>query len=150
MSETEKTIKVVDRRLFTADGEVRQEALAEMEAPDPEPAKAEGADEATAEPKIASDPAFLRLIDMLAQTAAMYLEGFPDPANGRRQVDLAGARQIVESLMALREKTRGKLSFEETDSLDGLVSDLQMAFARLAPPPGAGKGPVPPPPSRRG
>ena len=97
--------------------------------------------------RVAGTPAFLRLIDMLAQTAALYLEGFPDPATGRRQVDLAGARQIVESLMALREKTRGKLSFEETDSLDGLVSELQMAFTRLAPPPG-GKGAMPPAPRR--
>lgn len=148
MSESDKTIKVVDRRLFTADGEVRQEALAEMEAADPEPEAVEAAGAPPPEPKIATDPAFLRLIDMLAQTAALYLEGFPDPATGRRQVDLAGARQIVESLMALREKTREKLSFEETDSLDGLVSELQMAFARLAPPPGS-KGPIPPA-ARRG
>ena len=147
MSESDKTIKVVDRRLFTAEGEVRPEALAELEAADPEPEVKESPGEAPLESKIASDPAFLRHIDMLAQTAALYLEGFPDPATGRRQVDLAGARQIVESLMALREKTRGKLSFEETDSLDGLVGELQMAFARLAPPPG-GKVPMPPPPRR--
>ena len=58
---------------------------------------------------------------MLAQTASLYLEGFPDPATGRRQVDLAGARQIVDSLLSLREKTRGLLSFEETDAIEGLL-----------------------------
>ena len=80
----------------------------------------------------ATSPAFLRLLDMLAQTAALYMEGFPDPATGRRQVDLAGARQIVDSLLALREKTRGRLSFEETDALEGLLGELQLVFTRLA------------------
>ena len=150
MSESEKPIKVVDRRLFTADGEVRAEAQAELAAPDPtpEPAPAPPAPP-PAEAAPVTSPAFLRLLDMLAQTAALYMEGFPDPATGRRQPDLAGARQIVDSLLALREKTRARLSFEESDALDGLLGELQLAFTRLA---GASKpkSPVPPPPARRG
>jgi len=147
MAEDEKTLKVVDRRLFTADGEVRDEVKAELESPEPPaaaPAAASPPEEAS-EPAAASDPAFMRLLDMLAQTAALYLEGFPDPATGRRQVDLAGARQIVDSLLALRTKTRGRLSFEETDALEGLVGELQLTFARLAQP--RGKAPVGPPPA---
>jgi Domain of unknown function (DUF1844) len=150
MSESEKPIKVVDRRLFTADGEVRAEALAELAAPDPAPAApAPEPAPAPAEAAPATSPAFLRLLDMLAQTAALYMEGFPDPATGRRQADLAGARQIVDSLLALREKTRGRLSFEESDALDGLLGELQLAFTRLADAPKP-KPPVPPPATRRG
>jgi hypothetical protein len=149
MSENEKTIKVIDRRLFTADGEVREELNAELAAsesvPEPPPAAAPAA--TPAEPVAATSPAFLRLLDMLAQTAALYLEGFPDPATGRRQVDLNGARQIVDSLLALREKTRGRLSFEEADALDGLLGELQLTFTRLS----AGATPKPPaaPPAPR-
>lgn len=161
MSEGEKTIKVVDRRLFTADGEVRDEVKAELAAPDPpaipDPAPAAPAPASAAAPATeplaagtaATDPAFLRLLDMLAQTAALYMEGFPDPATGRRQVDLAGARQIVDSLLALREKTRGKLSFEESDALDGLLGELQLAFTRLAAA-SRGKAPAAPPAPRPG
>ena len=150
MSESEKPIKVVDRRLFTADGQVRAEAQAELAAPDPVPEPAAPAPEpAPAETAPATSPAFLRLLDMLAQTAALYMEGFPDPATGRRQVDLAGARQIVDSLLALREKTRGRLSFEESDALEGLLGELQLAFTRLAGAPQP-KPPVPPPAARRG
>ncbi|HEV8268142.1 MAG TPA: DUF1844 domain-containing protein [Thermoanaerobaculia bacterium] len=144
MSEPEKTIKVVDRRMFTADGQLRDEVRAELDKPD-EPAPAAAAP--PAEPVIASDPAFLRLLDMLAQTASLYLSGIPDPATGQRQPDLHGARQIVDSLAALREKTRGRLSFEETDAIEGLLGELQLAFARLTAPP-KGKGPVPPVPRR--
>jgi Domain of unknown function (DUF1844) len=151
MSESDKPIKVVDRRLFTADGEVREEAQAELEAPDPvpEPVAAAAAEPAPAEAVPATSPGFLRLLDMLAQTAALYMEGFPDPATGRRQVDLAGARQIVDSLMALREKTRERLSFEETDALEGLLGELQLAFTRLAAA-AKPKPPMPPPVARRG
>lgn len=135
MSEDPKTIKVVDRRLFTSEGEIREEVRAELERPDPSPApsaEAVPAEPPPVEPAAATDPAFLRLLDMLGQTAALYLEGFPDPATGRRSVDLTAVRQIVESLVALREKARGRLSFEESDALDGMIGELQMAFARMA------------------
>ena len=85
---------------------------------------------------------------MLAQTASLYLEGFPDPATGRRTVDLAGARQIIDSLGALREKTRGRLSFEESDALDSLLGELQLTFTRLAA--SKAKTSVPPSAPRRG
>jgi hypothetical protein len=144
MSEVPKTIKVVDRRLFTAEGEVRDEVKAELERP--EPPAAPSAPEVPPEPVVPTDPAFLRLLDMLGQTAALYLEGFPDPATGRRSVDMTAVRQIVDSLVALREKTRSKLSFEEGDALDGMIGELQMAFARMA----AGPKPkaAPPAPKR--
>jgi hypothetical protein len=151
MSENPKSIKVVDRRLFTSDGEVRDEMKAELAeaeaaaaaAPPPEAAPA-----TPAEPPATTSPAFLALLDMLAQTGLLYLEGVPDAA-GRRQPNVAGARQIVDALLALREKSRGKLSFEETDALDGILGELQLMFTRLA---GGGrpKGPVPPPAARRG
>ena len=165
MPENERSIKVVDRRLFTADGELTEQARAEIEAPDeptPPPAApaaagapggpgAAGAPGSSAQPEnvnLTSEP-FLRLLDMLAQTAGLYLEGIPDPATGRRSVDLNAARQIVDSIVALREKTRGRLSFEENDALEGLVSELQLVFARMASAVPRGKGPIPPPPTGR-
>jgi hypothetical protein len=152
VSEGEKTIKVVDRRLFTADGEVREEVKAELEQPEEPAASPPSPTPAVSEPPpapVATSPAFLRLLDMLAQTAALYMEGIPDPATGRRQADLTGARQIVDSLLALRDKTRGRLSFEESDALDGLLGELQLVFSRLASASRV-KGPVPPPAPRRG
>ncbi len=135
MAEASKTIKVVDRRMFTAEGDLRDDVKDELETapPAPEPPRKE---QAPAEPPpaetVSSSPAFLRLLDMLAQTASLYLQGIPDPATGRRSVDLAASREIIDSLMALREKTRGRLSFEETDSLEGLLGELQLVFSRLA------------------
>ena len=139
MAEGEKTIKVVDRRLFTADGELREEAKAEMEraarrAGGPAPVPAE-------QPRLPGAPARdatgLPPPPGHARPDGGALHGgLPDPSTGRRQVDMAGARQIIDSLMALREKTRGRLSFQETDALESLLGELQLVFARLAAPPG--------------
>ena len=151
MSEASKTIKVVDRRMFTAEGDLRDDVMEELaKAP---PAPMASPEEAPASPPpeevVPSSPAFLRLLDMLAQTASLYLQGIPDPATGRRSVDLGASREIIDSLVALREKTRGRLSFEETDALEGLLGELQMVFTRLAAQAKGAPG-MPPPPRPRG
>jgi len=153
MAEAPRTIKVVDRRMFTADGDLRDDVKEELAAA---PAPAEASPPAAApaaaapeEPGAATSPAFLRLLDMLAQTASLYLQGIPDPATGRRSVDLAASREIIDSLVALREKTRGRLSFEETDALEGLLGELQLVFTRLAAQAKGGPG-MPPPPRPKG
>ena len=151
MAEAPRTIKVVDRRMFTADGDLRDDVKEELATaapleespPAPPAAPAEPVETAT------TSPAFLRLLDMLAQTASLYLQGIPDPATGRRSVDLAASREIIDSLVALREKTRGRLSFEETDALEGLLGELQLVFTRLAAQAKGAPG-MPPPPRPRG
>ena len=153
MSEASKTIKVVDRRMFTAEGDLRDDVMEELAAappaPEPTPAAPEPAAPPAPEETTPTSPAFLRLLDMLAQTASLYLQGIPDPATGRRSVDLAASREIIDSLVALREKTRGRLSFEETDALEGLLGELQMVFTRLAAQAKGAPG-MPPPPRPRG
>jgi hypothetical protein len=152
MSEASKTIKVVDRRMFNAEGDLRDDVMEELSKapPAPQAMPDEAAPAPPPEEVVPSSPAFLRLLDMLAQTASLYLQGIPDPATGRRSVDLAASREIIDSLVALREKTRGRLSFEETDSLEGLLGELQMVFTRLAAQAKGAPGMPPPPPRPRG
>ena len=154
MSEASKTIKVVDRRMFTAEGDLRDDVMEELAKAPPAPeappkAAAPAAPAAGGSLPSRRSPAFLRLLDMLAQTASLYLQGIPDPATGRRSVDLAASREIIDSLVALREKTRGRLSFEETDALEGLLGELQLVFTRLAAQAKGAPG-MPPPPRPRG
>jgi hypothetical protein len=153
MAEAPRTIKVVDRRMFTAEGDLRDDVKEELAtapvSPEAPPMAAATAVPAPEEAVVATSPAFLRLLDMLAQTASLYLQGIPDPATGRRTVDLAASREIIDSLMALREKTRGRLSFEETDALEGLLGELQLVFTRLAAQSKGAPG-MPPKPRPRG
>src|SRR5512140_558366 len=149
MSENPRDIKVVDRRLFTPDGDIREDVAAGMEEATPSPEPAPKAAEPPPEPVTPTNPAFLRLLDILAQTASLSLQEFADPATGKRQVDLAGARQIIDSLLALKEKTLGRLSFEESDALESLAGELQLLYTRFATQ-SMQKGPARPPAARRG
>lgn len=66
-------------------------------------------------------------------TTALYQMGLaPDPASGEsREADLLAARQTVDTLEMLREKTRGNLEEEERKLIDSLLYELRMRFVEL-------------------
>jgi hypothetical protein len=148
MSEGEgKPIRVVDRRMFTPEGELRpgfepEEAVAEAPrvaaAPPPEPAAPSEEPPATPdsvappEPEIPGDPRseFARIVSSLATTAYSALGLLSDPAAGARR-DLAVARQMIDWLAVLEQKTRGNLSFEESDLLSRVLYELRLAYVEV-------------------
>jgi len=137
-------IRVVDRRLFNAEGELRDPARPDVPhepmapPPDPRPAPAAaGRREPTAKPgggpaesRLASAH-FRSLVMNLATTAAANLGEMPNPFTQQTEIDLEGARQVIDLLLALQTKTRGNLTPEEERLLDSLLYDLQMKFVAL-------------------
>ena len=67
---------------------------------------------------------------MFAGSALVNLGEAGDPGSGERRVDFAQAREAIDILLLLREKTRGNLSAEESQMLEELVYDLQLRFVR--------------------
>jgi len=156
--EEEKPIRVVDRRMFTADGELRPEyqstasdptpppppAAAQPPAPAPAPASPPppAAEAQAAEPPPPDEPAageprtaFALIIQMLAMPAYAALGMVPDPASGRQRVDRAAAREMIDLVAVLEQKTRGNLSFEESNFLSRVLYDLRLAFVEVSRPP---------------
>jgi len=137
----EKPIRVVDRRMFTADGELRPgldleetpEPAARAAPPPPppqgEPAKSDPSPGAPREPKTT----FGALVGWIATNAYSALGLLPDAA-GRSHADLAIARQMIEWLALLEQKTRGNLSFEESDFLSRAIYELRLAFVEVTRP----------------
>ncbi len=73
-------------------------------------------------------PAFLI---SLATTAAVHFGDLPDPASGQTQpVNLPAARQLIEILGLLQEKTQGNLSPDEAKLLEDLLYELRMRFVQ--------------------
>jgi hypothetical protein len=145
----DETFKVVDRRLFTAEGELRPEAVEEQRreqeksAQPPRPAKSEKSaapspaaaleqSPAPPEPAPAPDKNFQLLIDMLARNAAALMGGIPDPATGQAYLDLEGAREMIDMLDTLREKTRGNLAPEEGKLLSDVLGSLKLSFMEIS------------------
>ena len=150
----EESFKVVDRRLFTPEGELRKDVAEQQDrereavpAAPPPPAGSSGpvalsAEEATPEatpaaPTLLADapkrsPAFENLIRSLGQNAAMLLGGYADPRTGQPVLDLEGAREMIDMLDVLREKTRGNLAPEEDSLLLDVLGNLKLAFMEMA------------------
>lgn len=97
---------------------------------------------------------FEGLVQSVYMTAIMQLGG-ATPEGQQPQVDILGARQSIDMLAVLAEKTKGNLTADESRLLDSALFELRMAFleitqalarsaaakAQQAPPPGKPAGP---------
>jgi hypothetical protein len=73
---------------------------------------------------------FDQLVQSIYMTAMMQL-GAATHEGQQPQVDILGARQSVDMLGVLAEKTKGNLSPEETRLLDSALFELRMAFLEI-------------------
>jgi len=90
-------------------------------------------------PPAAGDSGFLEILRSLGTTAYSSLGLVPDPSGSRRR-DPAVARQMIDWLAVLEQKTRGNLTFEESDLLARILYELRMAYVEvMRPPPGEPK-----------
>ncbi len=66
------------------------------------------------------------------------------PEGGQPHVDLMGARQTIDIIALLQEKTKGNLAPKEETMLQNVLYELRMAYLEVtnliaqAPPPGKG------------
>jgi hypothetical protein len=182
----ESGFTVTDRRLFTEDGELRQEVREEPEipkaaAPAPPPAPAvpvigeEGAGPevppmpTAAEQKTQADAyrkssdaldsrvelsghsakefemTFERFMASLYMTAMMQL-GLMHQQGEQPHMDIIGARQTIDTLALLVEKTKGNLTSTEENFLQNSLYEVRMAYVEVTnalsrpPQPGAATG----------
>jgi hypothetical protein len=136
----EEAFRVIDRRPFTAEGELRKEVVeeeereAKREAAKTPPAPPQTPTAATAvapgeTPK--SIPGFENLVRMLGSNAAMVLGAYADPRTGQPVIDPEAARELIDMLDALHEKTKGNLSSEEDSLLLDLLGKLKMTYLEV-------------------
>jgi len=137
----DQEFRVIDRRPFTADGELRKEVVEEEEreakreasaraaAPAPAPAAPAAAPSAETPQRL---PAFENLVRMLGSNAAMVLGAYADPRTGQPMLDPDAARELIDMLDALHEKTKGNLAPEEDSILLDLLGKLKMTFLEIS------------------
>jgi hypothetical protein len=58
----------------------------------------------------------------------VHLGATPDPTSGQRHVDLDQAKQTIDLLELLKEKTAGNLTRAENEILDGVLFDLRYRY----------------------
>lgn len=151
--DNESDFKVTDRRSFNPDGTLREGVTLEQPAAAPQepaiPADPAGAPSAyhvspaaatAVEPQQEQDEdihgmpdqtPFTAFLMEIASTAFIYLGMVEHPATGRKQVDMHAAKDYINILMMLKQKTKGNLSQGEEKFFDDLLADLQMQFMAL-------------------
>jgi len=171
----QESFTVTDRRLFTSDGELRQETTEETQVetptppppaqkaevpspaqagpsgggPEPMPAPptdAEQKEQADAYRQSSKDldtrvelsghsakeleMTFERFMASLYMTAMLQL-GLMHEEGGQPRVDLIGARQTIDTLSLLSEKTKGNLTSAEQNFLQNCLYELRMAYVEV-------------------
>lgn len=164
----QESFTVTDRRLFTSEGEVRDEvspqevpvtskpegAVASQQASPapqerdvpPAPSAVEQQQQADAYRKSAKDldarvelsghsskeleMTFERFMASLYMTAMLQL-GLMHEQGGEPRIDLIGARQTIDTLSLLSEKTKGNLTSAEQNFLQNCLYELRMAYVEV-------------------
>jgi hypothetical protein len=76
-----------------------------------------------------SELSFTAFVLSLASTAAIHFGDLPDPLSGEPgELNLEGARQMIEILALLDQKTRGNLTAEERQVLEQVLYELRLRF----------------------
>jgi len=150
--DSERGFKVQDRRRFDSSGEAREEATESAPEPAAAPADADehhhdhehdhhDHDHGHGHPHDhdhdhdAGEPAeitFATFVISLSAQALALLGEIPDPVEHSTHVDLEGARQIIDILGVLRDKTQGNLDAGESSLLDSALYDLRMKYVDRA------------------
>lgn len=73
---------------------------------------------------------FLSLVQSLGYQALMHLGDIPDPVTQQREVNTDAAKEAIDLLIAIRDKTQGNLSEEEKKMLETLLTQLQIKFSQ--------------------
>ena len=70
-----------------------------------------------------------QLVHMFQRSALLHMGYIPDQ-NGNKYYDLAEAKEAIDLLSMLQNKTKGNLNDKETQLLRSVISELQLQFTR--------------------
>ena len=128
--------KVTDKRRFTTEGQVREESAGREKEPsaqetrrEPPPEKPPSGEEKAEAPRPLD---FTTFVLSLANTALFQLGFIKTSESEEPQKDLPAARQIIDIMAMLEEKTRGNLSDQEKKILTETLFQLRMAFVEAS------------------
>lgn len=125
-----KGFTVQDRRRFSETGEARADADESRQ--DARPGSAESAAAFDMHSHAAREPVgeinFSTFVISLSTQALMHLGEMANPLSGKVEKDVSVAKQMIDILGMLREKTRGNLDAGEEKLIDDILFDLRMRY----------------------
>ncbi|OGP83811.1 MAG: hypothetical protein A2Y95_09390 [Deltaproteobacteria bacterium RBG_13_65_10] len=125
---------MVDRRGQEKPPEKVTEApQAEAAKPDAAETEDPSSEEARSESQTPPTPInFVTIILSLSSNTLIQLGEIPDPFTKKMEKNLIAAKQTVDILGLLEEKTKGNLTGEESQALETVLYDLRMRYLRAS------------------
>ena len=74
---------------------------------------------------------FLNYLSSLAYQAMVFLGEIPNPMTNMPETNVEQAKFIIDTLLMLREKTKGNLTKKENDILNTSIYQLQMKYVEV-------------------
>jgi hypothetical protein len=131
MDQSKSSLHVKDNRMFNPDGSLREEASDKnsqvSEAQPPKQRAQEGSPFASQE-----SIDFPTFILSLASSAQISLGIVPNPITGALEADLAHAKQTIDIIGMLENKTQGNLDPEESGLLKQVLFQLRMQYVEIS------------------
>jgi hypothetical protein len=124
-----KGFTVQDRRRFSPEtGEAREDAPEKPQeaATENKAASATTAQRESAESLPEFD--FSTFVISLSTQALMHLGEIADPLSGNVNKDIGAAKQMIDIVGMLRDKTKGNLNSGEETLIEGILFDLRMKY----------------------
>ena len=124
-----KEFVIRDKRSFTADGEVKPQSEVYKEEKKGEK-KAEGkkSETHTRQEMPLPEINFSSFVLSLSSSALLHFGEIPDPITNKKERSMPLAKQTIDILGILQEKTKGNLSQDEQQLIDNLLHDLRLRY----------------------
>lgn len=135
----EKSFVVKDRRKFTESGEARvveeepggrKDAEVRAETKKEDVKATESGGRGPSEEAQPPEMDFTSFVLSLSTTAMFHFGDLPDPVTKKADKNLAAAKQTIDILGMLQEKTAGNLTADEKNILDAALFELRMRYVR--------------------
>lgn len=136
-NEKDKGFRVIDRRFFFQD-EAERERIKREEMLKERSARAKMRDIREAA-KIKEQEKgeegsidFSSFIYSLAHQALYHLGEMPDPVTKKKEKNLPIAKQTIDIIAMLKEKTKGNLNREEEEIIEAVLYELRMKYVKAS------------------
>jgi len=137
MSDEKKDFEVKDRRIFSEESrenEAQDNAQSAESAPEVEEQSSPKAEKSQPAEARREAPLpeinFATFVVSLNASALLHLGAIEDPETGQTNKNLAMAKQTIDILRLLEEKTEGNLTNEEKNLLKNILYDLRIIYVK--------------------
>ena len=121
---------IKDKRIF-AEGNDSHEKETPIPVAEEKPKIQENVQEQSKQDKFDYPPInFTNFVLSLSTSALLHFGDFPDEAGGKTQKNLPAAKQTIDILDMLNEKSKGNLNEQENNLIQGVLYELKLRYVK--------------------